>query len=232
MWIITTRSDAAIPSPETKRFESGQPSNPNNKKTEPTKQETFYPLADTTVIQGYPSNNYSGFSSMLAGYDHDNADPPYRITRSLIFFYISSLPANQNIIEATLRLYHTGTVDTSGTSRIYTTHRIISNWAESTVTWNNAPDFGEAYGSQSIIGLGGAWYDFDVTNLVRNWDDGTYENYGIMLRGPEFYDVNSSLRIFGTSLSSHVPELVIQYEPKVPPPTGNRIYLPVLQKSQ
>jgi hypothetical protein len=63
-----------------------------------------------------------------------------------------------------------------------TVHRITSDWAEATVTWNN---FGGAFnggveGSFASDGYG--WRTADVTALVTGWSDGDYANFGLLLK--------------------------------------------------
>ncbi len=59
--------------------------------------------------------------------------------------------------------------------------RITNSWDEPTVTWNTfggafAPD---VYGSFVASSIG--WHSVDLTALVQEWLDGTYENYGFLL---------------------------------------------------
>lgn len=148
-------------------------------------QQTLFAAADAVVIQGYPTLNFGDTTDMWAGYD-DSLNPDGRIARSLIKFDLASLPANQTITTATLRIYLVTSWDFPNTYRTITTYRVTSNWAENSITWNNAPGYGTPYGSKSIAHSAWGWYEFDVTNLVKSWVNGTYPNYGIMLRGPEF----------------------------------------------
>ena len=179
-------------------------------------QQTFYSIADATVLQGYPTANAGNVMDMWAGYD-EYLDPNGEIVRSLVRFDITGLPPDHEITEATLRLYLVGSWDYPDTSRTITTYRITSSWSESSVTWNNKPSYGGAHGSASIESGEWDWYEFDVTDLVSAWYDGTYTNHGIMLRGPEVSGDDSSWRAFGTRESSTVPELVVTYGTSTPP---------------
>ena len=173
---------------------------------------TLYPIADATVLEGYPNVNLGSTTDMWAGYDVC-LDPDGEIARSLIRFDVSSLPANVCIGKATLRVRLVTSCDYEGASRTITTYRITSSWSESSVTWNNRPGSGNSYGSRSIVHGAWGWYEFNVTNLVKAWYSKTYANYGIMLRGPEVL----GWRGFGTRESSYRPQLVIEYEPCTPP---------------
>jgi len=181
-------------------------------------QQTFYSIADACVLQGYPDVNFGGTTDMWAGYD-DDPDRNAQIARSLVHFDIASLPAGVEVTEVTLWAHLVSSRDYPDTSRTIRTYRITGGWSESSVIWNNQPGFGEAYGSQSIVHSAWDWYDFDVTDLVKAWYDGTYTNYGIMLRGPEVSGADSSWRGFGTREGSYTPYLVVHYVSNNPPNT-------------
>ena len=174
-------------------------------------QRTLYSIADAAVLQGYASTNLGRAADMWAGYD-DYLNPDGRIARSLVRFDIASLPADVCIIEATLRLRLVSSYDYPYRRRTITTYRITGSWSESGVTWNNRPGYGEAYGSENVVHRDWDWYEFDVTDLVAAWHDGTYTNRGIMLRGPEVSGADSSWRGFGTRESQYRPQLVVEYD--------------------
>jgi len=175
-----------------------------------TRTVTLYSVADACVMEGRPTYNFGSTSDMWVGYD-DYLEPDGRIVRSLVRFDLSSIPAGATINSATLRLYLVGSWDYPGKTRTITTYRTGSSWSESSVTWNNKPSYAEAYGSAGVTHGSGVWYSFDVTNLVRGWVNGTWPNYGIMLRGPEWSGSDSSWKSFATRESSYDPQLVITY---------------------
>ena len=179
-------------------------------------QQTFYSTADACVLQGYSSTNLGSTSDMWAGYDQC-LDPDGQISRSLIKFDISGLPSNVDITAATLRVYLVNSCDYPDTSRRIRTYRIVSNWSEGDVTWNNKPSYGGAYGSKDILPTDWGWHSFDVTDLVKEWYAGTYTNYGVMLRGPE--TSADGRRGFSTREGSYTPYLVVHYVSNNPPNT-------------
>ena len=177
----------------------------------PPLPDTLFAVEDAMVTQGYPTMNVGDTIDMWAGYD-DYLDPDGEIVRSLIKFDLSDIPSGTSINSASLNVRLYGSWDYPGKSRTITTYRIGSAWSESSVTWNISPSIGEAYGSASVAhdNVGG-WYSFDVTNLVRGWVNGSYSNYGVMLRGPEWSGSDSSWKGFYTSESSSDPYLAITY---------------------
>jgi hypothetical protein len=184
-------------------------------------QQTFYAIADATVLEGYPAVNFGDTIDMWAGYD-EYLDPYGQIARSLVRFDIAGLPSDQVIAKATLRVYLVNSWDYPDTGRTIQTYRITSNWSEGNVNWSNKPGYGNAYGSNSIVHEAWDWYEFDVTGLVNAWYAGTYSNYGIMLRGPEVSGEDSSWRGFGTRESDYTPQLVIDFTSSESTPTATQ----------
>jgi len=172
----------------------------------------FYPSADTTILQGIPSGNFGSATDMWAGYEHCSSSAN-GITRSLVRFNLSSIPAGTSIANATLSLYLVNSCDTSNRTHTVTTYRVKDDWSSST-TWNSQPGTGEAYGSASISSRTYKRYTFDITDLVRGWVNGSYTNYGLMLRGPESSGSSSARLGFGTlnaSGTTYDPYITITY---------------------
>jgi hypothetical protein len=176
----------------------------------PLAQQTFYSTADACVLEGYPTANVGDTEDMLAGYD-EYYEPNGEIVRSLVAFDIGGLPAGQTITKATLRLRLLSSWDYPATPRTITTYRATSGWSEMSVTWNNQPGYGEAYGSASILSEEFDWHELDVTSLVAAWYAGTETNHGIVVRGPEYSGTDSSWRAFSTKEGPYPPELVVEY---------------------
>ena len=171
--------------------------------------DVFYSVADTDILEGYASYNRGDNTQMWAGYDGGVLDPTGQIARSLVRFSIAGLPSGQEITEATLWLYVEGSWDTPDASRTIRTYRATSAWSESSVTWNNQPGFGESYGSTPIVHGAEGWHEFDVTDLVCAWYEGTYSNHGIMIRADQ--ESTWGFRAFGTREGDFTPELAVAY---------------------
>ncbi len=201
-WLYTLRLGAYLPLV----LRSYPPSTP----TPSPRTVTLYSVADACVMEGRPTYNFGSTVDMWVGYD-DYLEPDGKIVRSLVRFDLSSIPAGATINSATLRLYLVNSWDYPGKTRTITTYRASSYWSESSVTWNNKPSYAESYGSAGVTHGSGVWYSFDVTNLVRGWVNGTWPNYGIMLRGPEWSGSDSSWKSFATRESANDPQLVINY---------------------
>jgi len=182
--------------------------------------DTFTSVADACVLEGYPEDNLGTVEGMLVGYD-ELMDPDGKVARGLVLFDLAGLPDGQEITEAMLRLYLTSSWDYPATSRTVTTYRATQTWLEDTVTWNSQPATGAAYGTNSVESEAWGWYEFDVTDLVRAWYDGTFVNHGIVIRGPEVSGEDSSWRAFDTTEGEDDPELVVAYSaPTNAPPNA------------
>jgi serine protease len=173
---------------------------------------TLYSVADSTIMQGYPTANFGSTVDMWAGYD-DLLSPDGMIVRSLVKFDLSAIPTGTSINSAVLQVYYEEYYDFPNRLRTVTAYGAGSTWSELSVTWNNQPSIGSSYGAVSLNSNTGAfgWYSLDVTNLVRGWINGTSPNHGIVLRGPEVSGADSSWRGFYTRESSFDPYLAITY---------------------
>jgi hypothetical protein len=119
---------------------------------------TFNPAADAYVNASFPDTNF-GSTSILRTYGTPEQ-------RSYLRFNISGL-GGQVITRATLRLYANGS-----SSAGYTVSGVPdTNWAETTLTYNNMPPLGDALGSVASHG-GGQYTSVDVTSYVTG--EGTF----------------------------------------------------------
>ncbi len=55
------------------------------------------------------------------------------------------------------------------------------------------------------------YVSLNITSLVQGWVNGSYPNYGVMLRGPEVSGTDSSWREFYSRQGNNAPQLVITY---------------------
>jgi len=89
--------------------------------------------------------------------------------------------------------------------------RITESWNEATVVNAIAHDNGTTYDEQNVTGAG--WYVFDIADLVQEWIDETYDNYGVV-----FYGTSGSgffIRFYSRENASSQPYLEIDYDEPV-----------------
>lgn len=159
---------------------------------------------DTFVSSLYPTSVYNTSSYLHAGYH-----TTYGTTRSFIQFkYLPSLAAGAQITNAyaDLNMY----LSISGSDgTVINAHRITSSWQSGSSTWNSQPTYNSTAESSINSTTAGDW-DFDLTNLVKSWYNGTASNYGIMLKAS---NESSPRRSFlSGDASNSQPKLVIQYK--------------------
>lgn len=106
--------------------------------------------------------------------------------RGLIEFDLSGIPANATIIDAKLSLYFFSNLNFTQQvgDNVMVIERIISNWSESAVTWNNQPQTTTA--NQILLPRSTSatqdYLDMDVTLLVSDMLQNANNSFGFMLK--------------------------------------------------
>ncbi|MEW6536814.1 MAG: DNRLRE domain-containing protein [Candidatus Auribacterota bacterium] len=124
-----------------------------------------------------------------------------------IKFNIPQNPSGKQIEHATVRLYMFENVHPK-TEETISVYRVLSDWDESTITYNTRPLSESEAAVQVPIIQSNGWVSIDITDLARSWMNDGESNFGILLTMPEksnypddrkrFYSkeevVNASLR--------------------------------------
>lgn len=181
---------------------------------DPTIMISSSDTADACVCSGYPNTNYQMATQLRTGYDSD-----YGIRRTYIKFNIpASIPA-YSVTDATLDLEKI-----SGAAPQMRAYRCTSSWSSGSITWNNKPGYSTTNMSTVSVPFreGSVWYTMNVTGLVQDWVNGTYANYGFVVRDQNESDPNHWTTFYSSDAGSpHKPELHITYgspsEPTDPP---------------
>jgi hypothetical protein len=159
--------------------------------------------ADTWIreIPGTPPPPYGSSTelrtNLISAYDQE----------VVIMWDLSTIPVGSTINTATAYAYR---YDGYGGISC-DLFRVTESWDEYTLDWPLAHDTGTVYASITISG--NAWYDFDITALVQEWVDETYDNYGIV-----FYGTGGSgyyQRFYSREAASNHPYLEIDYDEPV-----------------
>ncbi len=148
--------------------------------------KTFDAVADAEVRQSAPNTNFGIAPTFDVGYDND-ADF-HQVQRGLLHFDVTTYLVPGTVIhQAILNLYYSGLCDyLPPQSILYQAHGVAAPWAEMSVTWNNQPGTTQSYGAASIpADTNWGYRQFDITDLVQDWINGTQPEYGIMVTGPE-----------------------------------------------
>jgi hypothetical protein len=96
------------------------------------------------------------------------------------FTDLSALPSAATINSAKLGLYRYDAYFT-GNPVTLDAHQITSSWAEN-VKYSTQPSYNSTVESSVLVsGTADGWYEWDVTNLVQQWVDGSATNYGVAI---------------------------------------------------
>lgn len=145
---------------------------------------TLPPIADTYADQASPATNYGSSGSLkILGYSG-------YYSRSYLNFDVGDLDPD-DIESAVFYIFYEYN-DVPDREQRHHIKRITSDWAEETLTYNNAPTFnGEgaiesgSYGT--LVNVDGhltgtmKWRSVNLTNLIKEWLAGTYSNFGLVI---------------------------------------------------
>ena len=157
---------------------------------------------DTCVDEQYPSSNYYTSHNLWTG-----GKTGTNTMRTYMKFTLPTNISASQITRATLRIK----------KREYATpgiraYRVTQNWTSSAVTWNNKPSYTTSGGTSACTLDSGSWYKIDATAMVKSWIQGTYSNYGFLLKEPSETNTNQKTKWYSSDAPSpNKPELVIDY---------------------
>lgn len=236
---IATRTPAQTPTPivptgpGTLIFQQGTSPDPN-----------YVGVSDTVITDLWESNTQLGGWGVLGTFRDD--EERHRI---LLRFDLGPLPPEVQIDSAILSLHHIKNIDSGDdASQTVNIHRLTSPWTEGTgdnplpdpgyepdgTTWTltepgalwGTPggDFDPAVLATTVVPAftAPAWVDWDVTQLVRQWANGTAPNHGVILRTEGGEWLGHRLHSSNSTTPELRPRLIINYnlpEPTPTPPT-------------
>jgi hypothetical protein len=184
---------------------------------------TLYPVADAWVDYWVPGVNYGADTLLKVGSNECPGQEFPSRGRALLRFDLSAIPPGQVIQTASLQLYLRSVYTGSGAAATNTigVHRVANSWTEAGVAWNNQPGHAGTAAATTAVGqITGNWYVWDITNLVRNWYNGTYPNYGLMLISQA--ETTCNMRYFDSRENVNDARLVITYGTPTPTSTPTR----------
>jgi len=148
---------------------------------------------DAEIREATPGTNYGGYASMYI----NRATTAARY-RSLIQWDLSGLGITQGGQVAFAKmLLHPAQAPTGTFPATAQAKRLTASWVEAEVTWNSRQsgvgwgspggDFDAATIDSQDINTGvrdnaQCWFSFLLTQLLRDWLDGVYSNYGLLLK--------------------------------------------------
>lgn len=166
--------------------------------------QTLLSSGTTFVSSLLPNTNLSINPIIVTG-----TSPVYLDTASYLKFDVSSIPV-QAVDSAVLRLFVF--TKTGGPPSPVVVDRVTSDFDMASITYNMQPTYVPTTSSINITAANVIQYvEIDVTALVNQWLDGTYQNYGIALTDS---DGITSVEFGGKPIgASSEPQLVVTYTP-------------------
>ncbi len=162
----------------------------------------------TTVINYLPEAFFSNTSYIFIG----KFGGIFGVTRSLLQFDLSALPANASIMKAELKLYQFENVGTDNFT--IAAHRVTQSWNKSNINWNNQPDYRFFPEYISTVSVNWHyWQSWDITTLVQGWLNGSIPNYGVVLKTTNESLMNnvSCINSYPTEDPFYYPKLEVTY---------------------
>lgn len=143
-------------------------------------QYSFLPVREDTYIDTmYPFSNFGADTNLLVGYDFTR-EQNVLLKFEPIADAIPGLTSNNCILEAMLYVSKNGG---SGYTDVVNVHAVQGAWDEMLVTPFSAPGYSSGiYASSTLYSAWTNWHGLDVTQLVRDWLNGTeVEENGLAL---------------------------------------------------
>jgi hypothetical protein len=172
----------------------------------------------TFVSSAFPNTNYSTNPVIYAG-----TDPTFQDTISYLRFTLPTLPVTE-VDSAILQL--SVIIKTGAAPSTVVVNRVTSPLDTETVTYNTRPTITPT-ATQFNVTTGNLYttIQIDITDLVNQWINGTFPNYGLALTVPDGITVVG----FGTNeilYEPFYPVLILTYSetPPVSPDTYGYIY--------
>lgn len=141
-----------------------------------TETKVLTPIADAWIDYANPGTPHpNGNFSVI------NAYSPDRTANSLVKFNMTSIPIGSIIDSASLGLF-IDACEPTGNGPVLTTSRLISNWSESTATWNtnlHVTTAGKASSNTTVCARENSAV-FNVKDIVQAWTSGS-SNYGFLI---------------------------------------------------
>ena len=129
---------------------------------------------DSDVDAGFPDSNSGSYEALWVGHSTDK-------WRAYLQFELSHtlLPAGAVITYAYLRLYQYNF--TSSGSFSVGLYKVMGNWGEDSITWNNQPTSSSKAEAFCNIATG-TWRTWYINDLVKDCLEGSISNYGMLLK--------------------------------------------------
>jgi hypothetical protein len=165
-------------------------------------------VADTYIASERPNQNF-GADALFLGYnlvgDH------YGAQRMLLRFDVENhIPPGSVVHDAHLRLHVAFSSPPDDTPMGTVLRRLASPWGEFTVTWNTEPEW-TPVDDTTFVGSTLTWYEWEITDVVHNWVNEVFDNYGVSIIGDETIQQRERAFYSRETMTAFYPRLVVNY---------------------
>ena len=145
---------------------------------------TLYPVADSYADSKYPTMTYGARTTFLfVGNKYDHAQDIWGSERIYIRFNLTELGKGREIVQALVQLWQ---YDAPKSSQIFETHRVLSEWNETALSWANQPSWASRETSETVVPpRTEVPVEWDITSDLKAWYSGGAPNYGTMIKVAE-----------------------------------------------
>jgi len=99
--------------------------------------------------------------------------------RSFLKYDVSGIPSGAQIDSA---VFSIATHEERTSVPRVKLYNVTQSWDPATLTWNNQPSVSSSFEDSYAYNITYAWWNYDVTNLVKGWKSGSITNNGLTLR--------------------------------------------------
>ncbi|GAA0783863.1 DNRLRE domain-containing protein [Hathewaya limosa] len=173
--------------------------------------QTISVTNDSFVYEGSPYTNYEGAPYLYIGNNSNVPNAPSTGScEILLYFDLSQIPTTSTIQSAQLKLYVN--YNPSITPVTLSISTLGSSFNPSLIDWNMTTAMQTTSTSDTIIINGSSQYvTGNVTDIVKNWVNGTVSNNGILLQSttPSFTNGFITIGSVNNSINQYAPVLEI-----------------------
>jgi hypothetical protein len=171
---------------------------------------TVYAVADASADSDHPDTPYGG--QILLAVRNEAS----HLGIAFIRFDLPDL-TGQVVQSASLSLYLA--TSNGANSACLPLYCVTQSWSESTVTWNNQPNYRSNPYIATCVGINAGWVALNVTDLVQLWYSGAQTNYGLEIRFASGDDYQRNFYSKEALGGDNSPRLQIVYSPPTRTPT-------------
>ncbi len=142
------------------------------------------PTGDAYILKNAPDESTGNLQFMNVRNTLGEGGDENSAYDSLIKFSIPTVPTNAKNLRVSLNIYFHAWNSTNSSGRTLNLYKILTDWGESTVTWNQQPSYGTEVSSQATVPSSFGWMTWNVTNDVFTYLQGGPVFYGWKVTDP------------------------------------------------